>query len=148
MTNDATVADVRGRTRALFALPSDSLFYLLHAGRGLAKGWLVAGHGIRSGDTIQVLIRGLGGGGQGESRFPEGSSAHTTPEEQGWGIAEGKSYDSHGWNGPTGLYCDSLVHVMCACGKGASGRDYQGLLMSTVNDFGGVPDHQRQSVDV
>lgn len=84
------------------------VFYLLHAGRALDRG-TIASNNIRPGDTIQVMIRGLGGGLQAEarapSRFPEGSSARTTPEEGGAGISQGKlsGYDHHGCNGPAGL---------------------------------------------
>lgn len=98
---NATVADVYDRVQDLFSLPDDKLFFLVHTGRGLFKGSLVADHGIKHDATIYVMIRGLGGGGQAESRFPEGSSAHTTPEERGAGGAEGKFWDygCHGWNG-------------------------------------------------
>lgn len=92
---DATMADLKGMVRKLFSLPDDCAFYLLHAGHCLSKDALVSGHGLQPGDTIHVIMKGLGGGGGGEatSRFPEGSSAHTTPEDRGGGMAAGKFWD-------------------------------------------------------
>ena len=89
----------------VFCLPNDLGFYVLHAGRCLTKGRLVSSYGLQPGATFDIIFRGLGGGGQAESRFPEGSSAHTTPEERGAGVAEGTSLhcDCHEWIGHAGL---------------------------------------------